>query len=719
MKSTKTIFLLIILTLFTSITFSQITLKGLVQDGHGNPIFAAHVYLKNQPQQGNLTDLDGKFEFYIKSTNDTLMVSFIGYKTKEIILNQINKSDSLMITLQGNGHALSEVIITARTPISEDFSAVQLTKMSIYLNPASQGDPLKAISFLPSATTTDESANPSFRGSSIDRTRVIFNGVPIYQPVRNTQINKIGNFSIFSTEIVDKEYAYAGNPPLTFGNTSSGLVDISTLHELPNNQLQLSAALSNFDVFLSQKIKSNSFVQLFGNYQFSGPFITLNQTNLTNLKAFDTQDIGLNYHTKISKRTELNSFNYFINEGYRADMELYTYTGPSASSKRRFFSINNFTYYTNNGVITIHTGLDGAKKDFTFGNIISDKRTRGIYASANYKHFVSKNIAIQGGLTYDYQSVIFNDTIPVYFYAQSPSSPKYPLLTNINNHNLETYLYSTWNMGQKWNFFSGLRSNIPIHEQSPYLSSQLGLKYTIDRNQSISLGVGNYNSYSVPDYYNKQFNLLKSSQISLDYVYKHNKTLFSIASFYTKETGEETTDSPLTSQNINIVGAEFAYEQYLHKYLKLTFANTYLNQQLNIDGTTYNGDKKFNYFIKASLSYTNPKLFSTSITYIGRPGNYYTPISSSIFDASTGFYIPLFSPEYYSWRYGNYNQMDINLSKYFQFDKTSLVCFISVNNILNTKNENGVLYNANYTMSYPSYYQFRTWFFGIVWSLKY
>ena len=249
----KAILLTAFLFLFSIFSFSQTVLKGLVKDSRDEPIFAANVYLKSNAQLSTSTDLDGKFQLPISSMNDTLIVSFVGYKIKKISLNKRSLSDSLIVVLKGSGYSLAEVIITARNPISEDFSAVQLTKLDIYLNPTSQGDPLKAISFLPSSTTTDESANPSFRGSSIDRTRVFLNGVPIYQPVRNTQINKVGGFSIFNTEVVGNEYAYASNPPLIYGNTSSGLVDITTLTELPHNQLQFSATLASFGIFLSQK----------------------------------------------------------------------------------------------------------------------------------------------------------------------------------------------------------------------------------------------------------------------------------------------------------------------------------------------------------------------------------------------------------------------------------------------------------------------------------
>lgn len=68
-----------------------------------------------------------------------------------------------------NIRTLKDVTIVVKDPISEKFSVQKLGKMDIYLNPASNADPLKAISILPASTNVEETANPSLRGGSADR----------------------------------------------------------------------------------------------------------------------------------------------------------------------------------------------------------------------------------------------------------------------------------------------------------------------------------------------------------------------------------------------------------------------------------------------------------------------------------------------------------------------------------------------------------------------
>ena len=54
-----------------------------------------------------------------------------------------NENDTI-----SNIQELKEIILVAKDPISEKFSVEKLGKMDIYLNPASNADPLKAISVL-------------------------------------------------------------------------------------------------------------------------------------------------------------------------------------------------------------------------------------------------------------------------------------------------------------------------------------------------------------------------------------------------------------------------------------------------------------------------------------------------------------------------------------------------------------------------------------------
>ncbi|MCF6269437.1 MAG: TonB-dependent receptor [Melioribacteraceae bacterium] len=704
----------------TSFCHAQIMLHGIVKNKQSENIFAANVYLKSSPQKGTTTNFNGGFKLNIISFDDTLVVSFIGYETKNIPLSSINiDQKGINIILQKTSFVFDEVVITAPDPISEQFSVVKIKKMDIYFNPVAQGDPLKAITTLPASTTTNETASPSLRGSSADRTRVVFNGVPIYSPARASQLNNQGFFSLFNPEIINRQYVYASNPPLTYGNSTAGLVEIETNKILNKNQLQLSQTLASTGFFLSQKIKKSSFIQIYGNYQYSNVYVGIQKKHLPNINNFQTFDAGINLHFKVGKRTELNSFTYFIDESFNGLNESFTYKGDIDSEKKRFFTVNNFLFYSKNGLFSINTGINASKSGFEFGNINSENSVNQLYAAVNYKWFVLQNIDIQFGVSYDYQKNKFNNTAPLFYYAISPNSPSYKFYTTNSNNIVELYLYTKWDINNKLTFSSGIRSNIPISNQENYISSQFGLKYRVSRKQSLLFSGGKYYSYSVPNYFSQKQNLLKSYQIALDYSYEIKNMFIKAATYFKNEIGEQRTNTFYTFDNIKTFGVELFSEYNFFKYLKYTFSYSFINQSNEVFGKKYIGQKDFTYFIKTTLQYNNPKLFSIALTYIGRPGTFYTPIIDSKFDEKTGYFEPIFSNNLFSSQYGSYNRFDISLSKYIKLKNNAIITFVSLNNIFNIKNESNDLYNFDYSSEYFNYYQLRTIFFGIVWQFDY
>lgn len=135
----------------------------------------------------------------------------------------------------------------------------------------------------------------------------------------------------------------------------------------------------------------------------------------------------------------------------------------------------------------------------------------------------------------------------------------------------------------------------------------MGLKYRIDKNQSFLLSGGKYHNYSTPNYYSKKFALLSSYQFALDYSFQYKNISLTAATYYKNEKGKQTIDFFYSVDNQSTFGIELFYEQSFRRYFKLTFSNTFMNQTGKTNNTSFKGEKDFNYFIKTSLNYNNPK----------------------------------------------------------------------------------------------------------------
>ena len=693
--------------LLSNFLFGQI--KGIVLDQKRQAIFAVNVYLKSDLSTGTTTDFDGRFTLALREEQggDTLRFSFIGYQDLDLPLREI-KDSVIVVQLSDAENFLTAVSVKAKSSISEKFAVTKIDMLKdVYLNPLAQGDPLKAITLLPSSTTADESASVSLRGSSSDRSIVMLNGVPIRNPVRTSNLNNQGFFSLFNPDIIDKQYVYASNPPLTYGNSTAGLVEVITKKTSDYNQSQFSVSLSNLGVFLSRQLKEDhSFIQVYSNYQFSDALTGVNGNNLAGLKSFRAQDVGLNFRYKLAENLEVNSYQYFLNEDFSGTEALFNYEGEISALTQRYFAVNNLKWYLKKGVLSFNNGLNYQAASNRFGNILSDNISKSMFNSINYK-FVSEKFDFQTGISSNVHRDNYQDRYPDYFYAIAEDAPSSFGVIDLAFEDLESYLYGHYTLNKNWQISLGARKNIPLNGQESFLSYQSSVKFNINPKHSLLLSGGTYHNYGQPSFFNKNYRLLKSKQASLDYAGSWQNTELNAAAFYKAETEPNN-----TLETIHSFGLEFFVRQNLGKNVVISFSNLFLDQSVQSPTGNYRGPADFSYFVKAFVQYSHPKLFTISLVYQGRPGQVFFPIEGASFNQEIGYFEPHFAANYRQERYNPYQKWDLSISRYIPLKGNSVVLFASLNNIFNTENEQSLQYNEDYSMRQLQFFPLRIFYIG-------
>ncbi|WP_236974175.1 SusC/RagA family TonB-linked outer membrane protein [Membranihabitans maritimus] len=84
-----------------------INVEGVVTDVNGEPLIGVNVLVKGS-DQGTATDFNGKFELSDVADDAILVLSYIGYKTKEVPLDG---KASIIITLEENLQTLDELVV--------------------------------------------------------------------------------------------------------------------------------------------------------------------------------------------------------------------------------------------------------------------------------------------------------------------------------------------------------------------------------------------------------------------------------------------------------------------------------------------------------------------------------------------------------------------------------------------------------------------------------
>lgn len=105
---------------------SNIRITGIVRDGYGEPLVGASVLIVGG-QFGVTTDQNGKYMLHAH-TNDVLQVSYVGYETKEIAVDNRN---SINITLHEQVNEIAEYVHTGYQSVERNklTSAVTTLKM--------------------------------------------------------------------------------------------------------------------------------------------------------------------------------------------------------------------------------------------------------------------------------------------------------------------------------------------------------------------------------------------------------------------------------------------------------------------------------------------------------------------------------------------------------------------------------------------------------------
>ncbi|UJH68268.1 DUF5686 and carboxypeptidase-like regulatory domain-containing protein [Allomuricauda sp. SCSIO 65647] len=108
------------------LAFGQTKAGGTVIDESGDPIAFANVIFKNS-SEGTITNENGRFYFESDATYTTLVVSYIGYETKEIALSgRVNYN--LEINLSEAAEQLQEVIVYTGKQSKKNNPAIDILK---------------------------------------------------------------------------------------------------------------------------------------------------------------------------------------------------------------------------------------------------------------------------------------------------------------------------------------------------------------------------------------------------------------------------------------------------------------------------------------------------------------------------------------------------------------------------------------------------------------
>ena len=144
--------------------FQSSTIRGTVVDANGIPVIGASVLVKGT-SNGTITDIDGNFT--LQNTSGTLVVSYIGYKTQEV---SIQNQKVFNIVLKEDTEVLDEVVVVGygvQKKATLSGSVAQVKGEEVLKGKATQSMASALQGTIPGLTITRTSSRPGNEGTNI------------------------------------------------------------------------------------------------------------------------------------------------------------------------------------------------------------------------------------------------------------------------------------------------------------------------------------------------------------------------------------------------------------------------------------------------------------------------------------------------------------------------------------------------------------------------
>ncbi|MEN2400924.1 TonB-dependent receptor [Flavobacterium sp. MC2016-06] len=390
------IFLIIILSSFTSFSQEKFTLSGTISDNKNNEtLIGVNIYIPAL-KIGTTTNEYGFYSLTIPSGEHQIEITYVGYQTiqKTITLKQNTKNN---FSLNEGGEELQEVVIKdnkERINIkSPEMSVNKLSISTIKKMPVVLGevDVLKSILLLPGVTNAGEGASGfNVRGGGADQNLILLDEATIFN-----SSHVFGFFSVFNPDAIKDLKLYKGGIPARYGGRASSVLDIyqkdgssKDFHMNGGIGLISSRILAEGPI-----VKDKGSFLIGGRASYAHLFLKLSADNKDNAAYFYDLNTKLSY--KLNDNNSLYLSGYFGRDVFSLNKSFTNVYGNSTLNLR-WNHLYSDKLFSNLSLIysDYYYGLD-----LDFVGFKWDSGIKNYNIKYDFKHYISDKFKLNYGLS--------------------------------------------------------------------------------------------------------------------------------------------------------------------------------------------------------------------------------------------------------------------------------------------------------------------------------
>jgi TonB family protein len=587
--------------------------------------------------------------------------------------------------------------------------------------PGTSGDALRAIEVMPGvARTSIASGDPILRGAAWNESQSLIEGtkVPLLYHFGGVK-------SAFNSRLLSRVDLFPGNYGVSLGRAVGGVIsakardpqtdrfhalaeasviDSMALVETPigkNAAVALAGRRSNIDLFYNAFAPKSGFnvVAAPVYYDFQGlATFKLNERHQLRLLTYGSRDaLKLVFNNPSDFDPALRDSADFTIAYYRAQAALESHWSARTSQRIQV------TY----GYTTLRQMLGSARAELRQHDLMS--RGEWSYRSSD---------ALRTNVGFDIEA---SDMQGYYIGARPPQAEGEVMnggasteaivdlsdLQRIDTVRPAMFADLEWRVTSRLLLVPGTRVDYYSDTRAFTVDPRLSARYDLTDRFALKWGLGLYSQN--PQYYelirnfgNPNLKPYHAFQYSAGFEHRPNEALsWGIEGFY-KWLYHRVVSTPGGQQPAflnhgvgRIYGAEF-FARYSGTRLRAWLAYT-LSRSERQDRTDpwRLFEKDQTHVLAATTSYDCGRGWEIGARFRITSGNPYTPVRSSMFDATAGAYLPINSSPF-SARNPTFHQLDVRIEKVWQFTPLKLAAYLDVQNVYNAKNAENFDYSYDF-----------------------
>ncbi|MDR1370602.1 MAG: TonB-dependent receptor [Dysgonamonadaceae bacterium] len=347
-KNMLSIFLLFLC--LSGIHSQNLILEGSVRDTETKEILPGASINVKEIKLWAVTDKSGHFSLTLSKGKYSLVVSCLGYESKEIKVD-LSENKGIVIQLASTTN-LNEVVITARK------ADEQLTRINMGVErmdikevrkiPALMGevDVIKALQLLPGVQAASEgSSGFSVRGGSPDQNLILLDNTTVYNPS-----HLMGFFSVFNNDVISGLELYKGDLPLKHGGRLSSLLDVQTKNEMSQKFNGTGGiGLISSRLMLEGLLGEKTSWLVGGRRSYADLFLKLSSDESMRKSSIYFYDLNVKMNHSFSDRDKLAFNIYYGKDNFGAEPGDFKYGNAAASlTWNHVFNQNLFGKFSTN-----------------------------------------------------------------------------------------------------------------------------------------------------------------------------------------------------------------------------------------------------------------------------------------------------------------------------------------------------------------------------------